>query len=100
MTSALAERQQLLETTTNQKQDALWEEVTRVMDEVRREHSNIMQEDMSRRKDELKASHQSHVKYVTNMLANTHSERRNLVACKGVMQVWREQVWAESRKRK
>lgn len=77
------------------KHEELWQDLHRVVEEVRNDHREALQEDLSIRRDEMKQKCKSHVNYITQLLANGHQARRADSTRKGIFQVWREQTWAE-----
>mmetsp|Transcript_19596 Transcript_19596/g.52683 ORF Transcript_19596/g.52683 Transcript_19596/m.52683 type:complete len:701 (-) Transcript_19596:354-2456(-) len=97
--SAVEERQRTLEDTLARKHEKLWQDVHRAVEEIRNDHAAALHEDMVKRREEMKQHNQSHVKYVTQLLATAHTERKSLASCKGLLQVWREQTWAEQRRK-
>eukprot|EP00428_Durinskia_dybowskii_P069353 CAMPEP_0170418458 /NCGR_PEP_ID=MMETSP0117_2-20130122/34273_1 /TAXON_ID=400756 /ORGANISM="Durinskia baltica, Strain CSIRO CS-38" /LENGTH=558 /DNA_ID=CAMNT_0010676737 /DNA_START=8 /DNA_END=1681 /DNA_ORIENTATION=+ len=92
-------RQTALEDRLSQKHEELWQDVHRAVDEARKESVAALQEDMAKRRTEMKSLGSSHVKYVTALLANTHTERKSLEMCKGLLQVWKEYTWSDARRK-
>lgn len=98
-TNSLDERHRALDDGLTQRHEKLWQNVHQAVEQVRNDHRAAIQADISQRKNELKDTSRSHVNYVTQMLANVHSQRRSVAACKGLFQVWREETWAETRRK-
>merc|ERR1712187_138685 len=53
----------------------------------------------AQRNVDVKKEITSHVKYVTQLIASLHDERRKLMISKDILTVWREHTWGSVRRR-
>merc|ERR1712194_477838 len=93
------DRQQLVEDSVAQKYALLWEDVLKAIEEVKHSQTQTLQEDIDRRAMDYKREGRGHVKYVTQLVATVHDERKRLAMTKDLVTVWKEQTWASARRR-
>lgn len=95
----VSERQQVVEDSVAQKYESLWQDVLRAMDEMKEDHQRTLREDLARRSEDNRREGQSHVKYVTQLVATVHDERRKLAISKDLLTGWRQHTWTSVRRR-
>mmetsp|Transcript_63468 Transcript_63468/g.112861 ORF Transcript_63468/g.112861 Transcript_63468/m.112861 type:complete len:645 (-) Transcript_63468:88-2022(-) len=97
--SLVRERQQVVEDSVARKYDILWQDVLKAMAELKASQEKALYEDLQRRTSENRREGQSHIKYVTQLVASVHDERRKLAISKDLMTVWRQHTWDAARRR-
>ncbi|CAE7238274.1 TBP2 [Symbiodinium natans] len=93
------ERQQVVEDSVVKKYDSLWKDVLKAMEELKVNQEQLMMEDMKRRQQDARREGRSHVKYVTQLVATVHDERRKLALTKDLLTVWQQHTWTSVRRR-
>mmetsp|Transcript_56540 Transcript_56540/g.106037 ORF Transcript_56540/g.106037 Transcript_56540/m.106037 type:complete len:626 (-) Transcript_56540:385-2262(-) len=99
ITMGVRERQQVVEDSVVKKYDTLWQDVLHAMEELKVTQEQLMKEDLKRRQQDTRREGQSHIKYVTQMVASVHEERRKLAITKDLMTVWQQHTWTSVRRR-
>lgn len=95
----VSERQQVVEDSVAKKYESLWQDVLRSMDEMKENQLRTLREDLQRRSEDNRREGQSHVKYVTQLVATVHDERRKLAISKDLLTEWRQHTWTNVRRR-
>eukprot|EP00930_Biecheleria_cincta_P057131 TRINITY_DN43110_c0_g1_i1.p1 TRINITY_DN43110_c0_g1~~TRINITY_DN43110_c0_g1_i1.p1 ORF type:complete len:657 (-),score=171.78 TRINITY_DN43110_c0_g1_i1:140-2110(-) len=95
----VSERQQVVEDSVAKKYESLWQDVLRAMDEMKENQQRTLREDLQRRSEDNRREGQSHVKYVTQLVATVHDERRKLAISKDLLTEWRQHTWTNVRRR-
>lgn len=93
------DRQQVIEDSVAKKYDALWQDVLKAIEEVKSIQDSSLKEDLERRRQDARREGRGHVKYVTQLVAAVHDERRKLAISKDLVTAWREQAWMSARRR-
>lgn len=93
------ERQQVVEDQVVKKYDSLWQDVLKEMEKLKVNQEQLMMEDIQRRQLDSRREGRSHVKYVTQLVAAVHDERRKLAIAKDLMTVWQQHTWTSLRRR-
>lgn len=97
--SQVKERQQVVEDSVAKKYEALWQDVLHAMEDLKVSQEEALRLDLQTRSAESRREGQFHIKYVTQLVASVHDERRKLAICKDLMTVWQQHTWAVARRK-